>query len=473
MQEKPLKSRYEQLVIGVFIIMLVAGCVSAKIQTSTTNQPSALTETPAMIVIRGPVSFNDDVKFEKEVTIYPEALITTTGNAMVTFTKRVNVIGSSQVFDEEALIQFGDGCIGTLNVCWFGAKGYDWMDDTKPFQKVLRLASGLINSVNVYIPVGKYLISDQLVLENSAGENKAINLIGEGMSSSTNNGSSMIWFGAPGESMILVRNNYFNLIQSLDFAAETNREVKHNIELRPHIYQMEFRDCSFSGSAGPGSSNINLNEGSSVQVSEISIKNCHFHGLTRDHKTWLTESAIRGGRANTKNFYFDKCSFLGYKLAAINIEVSEIVNIHNSTFSHNGTDIVCLLCNLLATANYSERSKSFFKSTESSNLAFTTLINNFFDGDPEEDYAITKGAGSLLLMNNNFGGNGGVDSTNLIRWDSRNISSIYSVGNYFRNDSTVLNPFQLSQIHPDSIDIFKSFGDKIGRDGASSKKLNY
>lgn len=426
-----------------------------------------------MIVIRGAVSFNSSVKFDKEVTIYPEAFITTADNAMVTFNKKVNVIGGSQVFDEQALVQFGDGCIGTLNVCWFGAKGYDQEDDTKPFQKTLSLASGLKNSINVYIPNGKYLISEQLVLENTAGLNKAINLMGEGMSSSTNNGSSIIWNGFPGGSLILVRNNYHNQIQALDFASEPGHELKHNLELRPQIYLMEIRDCSFSGSAGAGSANINLNDGNSVQVSEIGFRNCVFRGRTTDNRTWTTTSAVKGGKANTKNFYFEKCSFLGYTEAAINIEISDIVNISNCAFALNEVDIRCLLCGTLATSNYSEQSKSFFEGTTSDNLAFTTLINNFFDGHPIEDYVVRNGSGSLVMINNNFGGNGGVDSTNLIRWDSRNISSVYSVGNFFRNNSTSVNPIMLMGEGRDNLENFRSIMDKVGRDGTSSRKLKY
>ncbi len=464
-----MKSISRSAAIWILIGVVTGSCVTAKVQTNT-NQLPAISETANMIVIRGKVNYQEAITLDKEVTIYPEAFITTSGNGRIIFNKRVNVLGSSQVFDGQAQIQFGEGCIGTLNVGWFGARGYDREDDTKAFQKVLGIASGLSNSVNVFVPIGKYMIAEQLLLENTTPLNKSINLLGEGMSRSTNDGSSIIWNGNPGASMILVRNNYHNLIQSLDFAAEPGREVKNNIELRPQVYLMEFRDCSFSGSAGEGSANINLNEGNSIQVSEVSFRNCVFRGKTTDNRTWMTTSAIKGGKANTKNFYFEKCSFLGYNEAAINIEISDIVNVSNCAFALNQIDIVCLLCGMQATSNYSEQSRSFFKGTNSDNLAFTTLINNFFDGHPIEDYVIINGSGSLVMLNNNFGGNGGGDSTNLIRWDSRNISSIFSVGNFFRNTSTSTSPIILSGRDADNHDIIKSFLDKIGKDGATSKK---
>lgn len=459
------------LILGVIMSLLFATHGIAK-DTSYVRPSPAIVESDNMIVIRGQVSYREVITFDKEVTIYPEAYISTTGSGKIIFNKRVNVLGSSQVFDTQAQIKFSEGCIGTLNVAWFGAKGYDKGDDTRSFQKALGIASGLSNVVNIFVPIGQYYITEQLVLENTPSLNKPINLIGEGMSSSTNDGSSLIWNGNTGASMILVRNNYHNLIQSLDFAAEPGHELKHNIELRSQIYLMEIKDCSFSGSAGLGSANVNLNDGSSSQVSEISFRNCAFRGKTVDNVTWMTGSAVKGGKANTKNFYFEKCSFLGYNEAAINIEISDIVDIRNCTFSLNELDISCLLCGLLATSNYSEQSKSFLKGTNSDNLAFTTLVNNFFDGHPAEDFVITGGSGSLVIINNDFGGNGGIDSTNLIRWDSRNISSVYSVGNFFRNGTSATNPFVLSGRNAIDPDVFKSQMDKIGADGTTSRKID-
>lgn len=457
-------------VIWIVICLFAIGCSTIKEQGDI-PRPPAFAESDHMIVIKGEINYHDQIVYDKEVTIYPEAYISTSGSGKIIFSKKINIIGGTQVFDNQAQIEFSRDCIGTLNVGWFGAKGYDGEDDTKAFQKTLAIAGALSNTVNVYVPIGRYMITEQLVVDNASPLNKSINLIGEGMSSSTNDGASLIWNGSPGASMLLVKNNYLSKIESLDFAAETYKEVKYNIELKPKVYQLAFRDCSFSGAKGEGSANINLNEGDSGQVSEISFNNCVFHALTLNNRTWLTGSAVKGGKANTKNFYFDRCSFLGYVDAAINIEISETINVSNSTFSHNGTDIICLLGSLVATSNYSEGSGSFFKSTESNNLAFTTLINNFFDGNPTEDYVITKGAGSLVMINNNFGGSGGLDSINLIRWDSHIISSIFSVGNFFRNGSSTASPVVFSGRNTVSPDIFKSEMDKIGYDGPSARKI--
>ena len=455
------------LYYGLFLaIILTGGCVSVN-QSKVINANPSLQETDRQVIIRGKLLVEDQKVFNKEVIIYPEGYIQTTPGGTVIFQKQVTIFGNSQVFDPEANLEFGRNCIGNLNVTWFGARGFDREDDTQAFKAVLGYAALQDNTVNVVIPMGQYYIREQLIVENTGGLNKTINLIGEGMSNSTNQGSSLIWNGAPGGVMLLMRNNYLNVVQSLDFAAETGHDVQHNMELRYQIYQMEFRDCSFSGSAGSGSCNINLNIGESDQVSEISFHNCIFRGKTEDNTTWLTSSAVQGGKANTKNIFFDKCSFLGYTEAAINLEVVELLHVNHCTFSHNSIDMVCLLCSTLATSNYSERSNAFFMCTNSGNLAFTTLINNYFDGHPDTDLVIPNGSGSLVLINNNFGGNGGEDAVNRVQWMPKNISSVYSVGNFFRNDIPDQSPFVFPEQNP--VD-FHSEGDKVGKDGVSCRK---
>ena len=447
-------------------LALTNGCVSLH-QQNGYNSFSPLVETEQQIIIRGQIDIDDEKIFRKEVVIYPEAFIRTIGGGKIIFEKGVSILGNSQVFDIGANLVFNRNAIGQLNIKWFGARGYDQEDDTQAFTTALALAARLENSINVVIPTGQYYIREQLIVENVAGLNKTINLIGEGISNSTNQGSSLIWNGSKGGVMILMRNNYLNVVQSLDFAAEPGHEVQSNVELRYQIYQMEFRDCSFSGSAGDEAANINLNDGQSNQVSEISFRNCIFRGKTEDNVTWHTSSAIKGGKANTKNIYFEKCSFLGYTHGAINLEVAELLHVNNCTFALNTTDIICLLCSTLATSNYSEQSQSFFEGTNSGNLAFTTMLNNYFDGHPDSDNVITNGSGSLVLINNNFGGNGGVDSVNLVKWIPKNISSIFSIGNFFRNDSSVTSPFLFQG--QESFDVH-STGDKMGQDGVTARK---
>jgi hypothetical protein len=236
----------------------------------------------------------------------------------------------------------------------------------------------------------------------------------------------------------------------------------------PYSYQIFLRNCSFGGCAGEGSANVNLNQGNNLQVSEIHFENCVFKGYI-ESSLWKTESAIIGGFANTKNFSFTYCSFLGYNQAAINLEVTDILRIDNCTFAHNKLDISCLVCNTLANNNYSEHSGSFFRTTVSDNISFTTLMNNCFYGSENNDYIITQGSGNLTLINNNFGGMGGTDLKNKVQWDSGKFSSVYSIGNYFRNDVLLAEPFQVDFINPGFI---KSFGDKVGTNESDIRTID-
>ena len=118
----------------------------------------------------------------------------------------------------------------------------------------------------------------------------------------------------------------------------------------------------------------------------------------------LSQSAIRGGLANTKNFYITYCSFDAYHKSAVDIRTSDILTVEGCTFSNNETDITCELGGPYINSNYSEHSNSFFTSGFSSNLAFTYLIQNNFTGNPRDGYVIRDGSGSLVLLNNNFGG---------------------------------------------------------------------
>ena len=87
------------------------------------------------------------------------------------------------------------------------------------------------------------------------------------------------------------------------------------------------------------------------------------------------------------------------------------------------------------------------------------MMNNCFYGSENNDYIITQGSGNLVLVNNNFGGMGGNDMINRVHWDSGKFSSIYSIGNYFKNDATQPIPFLVPLGNPAFI---KSFGDKVG-----------
>jgi len=431
-----------------------------------------LNSDPNLLVIYGPKEFAKETIIDQDVILYPGAKLKTSGSGKVIFNKKVTVIGESQVFDEDAKVEFAGGTISALNPCWFGARGDDELDDTKVIQKVLDLARVYKSSINVEFSVGRYLINKTLEVGNDQPSGKSINIIGKSVSASSLSGSSLQWIG-PEEGVLMHLQNYCtSSIENMDFAKGEDRLLKYNIDLSPISYQILFRNCSFSGASGPGSANVNLNKGNNLQVSEVSFENCTFRGYSPDTKSWTTESAVVGGLANTKDFVFRFCSLLGYNTAAINIHTTDMLLIQGCTFSTNQLDIFCSACNTLAESNYSENSRAFFSSASSYGVAFTTLMNNTFYGHSEEDYVIPYGSGSLVMINNNFGGMGGEDKINKIRWDSGIWDNVFSIGNFYRNALPIRFPFEFTG-QQEKLPL-QSSGDLIGRtaDDISEVKMD-
>ncbi len=449
---------------------LLSGCINRSAQALVDYKPASLLISNSKIIIQGSLNVYSDTTFDNEVVIMPQAYISTYGSSNILFLKRVTVIGSSHVFDSGSNISFGNGVISVLNPCWFGANGWDDADDTPAFKKAISLAKFAKSNVNILVSVGRYIIKEQLVLENEIPNEKAINLIGESISGNTIYGSCLQWHGAKDATMLQMNNLTQSRIENIEFTSYSTTFLKHNVKLLPAVNQISFNNCSFNGCKGNGSANVNLNKGNNAQVSEISFDDCVFRGLTMDNENWLTESAVVGGLANTKNFYFRKCSFLGYKLAAINIDITEILNIENCTFSVNDLDILCSLCNSHIVSNYSEQSKAFFASGSSMNISYTTMMNNYFDGHSDDDFVIREGSGNLVLINNSFGGTGWNDQVNRINWKENELSSITSIGNFYRNAPQDSIPFYTNNGSKTRI-YFTSLNDIYGLNSETVKKL--
>ncbi len=71
----------------------------------------------------------------------------------------------SQFFDTEINIDFKPFTLSEIYPEWFGAKGYDQLDDTKAFKKVFKNAKVCQNSVNILVSIGYFYISETLELE--------------------------------------------------------------------------------------------------------------------------------------------------------------------------------------------------------------------------------------------------------------------------------------------------------------------
>lgn len=415
----------------------------------------------SLLVMSEPKIVDQDIIFNQDVILYPGAFFETIDSVKIIFQKKVTIIGESQVFSENANVEFKMGTLSALNPFWFGARGDDEIDDTKAIQKTLDIARHYEGSINIEFPLGKYLVSQTLELGNVMPNRKSINWIGKSRSTDGLHGSSLQWVGEEGGVLLRIQNYCLGTIENMDFNIRSSARLKHNIEMRPFDFKVLFRDCSFTGCAGPGSANVNLNFDNNLQVSEVLFDNCDFRGITSDAGNWDTEAAVIGGYSNTKDFYFNFCSFAGYSIGAINLGVTDVLKVENCTFAYNTTDIVCLVCNTLATSNYSEHSGSFFRAGITNNVSFTTLMNNCFYRTNDKEYIIAQGGGHLVMINNNFGGMGGDDFVNKINWDTRPFSSIYSLGNFFKNASPLTSPFEFNE--PNDSFFIQTNGDLIGR----------
>ncbi|MEP6794884.1 MAG: FkbM family methyltransferase [Saprospiraceae bacterium] len=147
-----------------------------------------------MIVINTEVNYDKPIIFDKEVTIYPEAYISTTGKGKIIFTKKVNILGESQVFDENVNVEFGAYTISSLNPPWFGAKGYDDIDDTRSFKKAIEIARTYASTINIEIPIGNFIITKTLEIGNKGPNGKSININGSGMGVNSGLGSVHIGY---------------------------------------------------------------------------------------------------------------------------------------------------------------------------------------------------------------------------------------------------------------------------------------
>ncbi len=453
----------------VLVIITVQWLISCSKQAILFSGKPYLITNGEILYVSGLMSVNEETILDKEVVILPGAYITTSYGAKIFFKNRLTIVGQSHVFDENVNIEFEKGALNSLNPVWFGANGLDDLDDTKSVQKVFQLAAESGNALEIDIPIGKYYISKQILIKTPAYNKIPLHISGSSWSSSGFDGSSFIWRGDSLQSMFLMKDLSQAVIENIDFNAMPGSYLKSDLELRPYINQISFRNCLFGGCAGNNSSNINLNKGNNLQVSEIMFDNCIFRGVFSENK-W-TDHAVDGGWANTKNFHFTHCAIGPYRTQAINITTSDVLIVEGCTFFLNDIDISCETCKTTAIGNYSEESKAFFSATASANYNATTLINNEFTGRPSQGYVIRDGSGTLVLLNNNFGAGNNLDDYNLVRWEENEFNSIYSVGNVYKNATQSIGPFYNRNNKPYNPERVLSRGDLGGILGSGRIKL--
>lgn len=457
-----------RIVIGKlwFLSLLIMGCISSK-QLAGLEYEKAFASDEVWVISK-PIYIEGEHIVDKEVVILPGGSINCKDTAHIYFKRPVVILSRSRVFSTNLIVDYLPGVFEYLDIRWWGADGMDDEDDSGAIQQVFDLASRM-GSEQIRIPAGRFLIRQQLRLTGRDSNHQSIVIQGSSISYDGQHGSTFLWDGEGGCSMVLILNTSLTSFEYIEFNSLSGKELTTNIEFRPSCNQISFRSCSFSGCTGERSCNINLNEGGSQQVSELTFDNCVFKGIYNSKE--YTRNAVRGGLANTKNFYFKNCSLGPYQQEAIHITTSDILKVEDCTFYLNDVDILCETCKTVAIGNYSEESGAFFASTASANFNATTLINNQFTGKPVDGFVIRDGSGTLLLMNNNFGGGNYLQDENKIRWEENDFNCIYSVGNVYKNSSPGHSPFynRSNQVYRE--DRVYSFGDLGGVLGEGRVKL--
>lgn len=464
-----MKRSFRKICAISYMISLAWLSLSCSSQQRMVNSETCMLNTTKDVwVVNNPVKVEGILVVEKQVIILPGGVFEGDNTSKIVFTKPVNILSRERVFSTELRMESLPGVFTNLDITWWGANGRDEEDDTKAIQVVLDLASQS-GCEQITIPIGQYIVSQQLRMAGREDNHQSLVIKGYATSFDGQHGSALMWNGGSDESMALVKNTSQTIFENIEFGAIPGRLIRSNIEFRPFCNQILFRSCSFGGCGGEKSCNINLNEGNNLQVSELIFENCIFKGLLTDME--YTDNGIRGGLANTKNFYFRNCSFGPYRHEAICITTSDILKVEDCTFYLNDVDIRCETCKTVAIGNYSEESGAFFESTASANFNATTLINNQFTGKPVDGYVIRDGSGTLLLMNNNFGAGNYLPDINRIRWEENEFNSIFSVGNVFKNTAFGQSPFYNRSNQVYRSDRVLSFGDLGGVLGEGRVKL--
>ncbi len=202
----------------------------------------------------------------------------------------------------------------------FGAKGDGKTDDTKALQKALDSLTVNLKSFNtgnkayvvVYLPAGKYIISNTLVLKGKIG----ISIIGEDPATTT-----IVWKGNASDTMLWTNGSAYFKIARLSWdtkgiagmeAIGLHWKERWNTKESQSFaaLNIEISDCIFKGGFLKGISGGTSEEGTNHNDSEIAIKRCSFYSCT--------EAGIKIRGYNALDYWIWDCKFYNCKMAVYN-----------------------------------------------------------------------------------------------------------------------------------------------------------
>lgn len=193
----------------------------------------------------------------------------------------------------------------------FGARGDGKTDDTRAFQQALDSLTVSLRKFNIgksayttiYIPAGRYVISQTLQLKGKLG----INILGEDPDNTI-----IIWKGSDNDTLFWANGSAYYKIGRLTWDANGRKKLEgigihwkdrwDNRESQSYAaLNIEISDCNFRGGFARAISGGTSEEGTGHNDSEISIRRCQFFNCT--------ESGIKIRGYNALDYWIWDCRF--------------------------------------------------------------------------------------------------------------------------------------------------------------------
>lgn len=346
---------------------------------------------------------------------------------------------------------------------WYGSKGDQTNDDTTAVQKTFDTIIANNKNIDIYFPIGNYKITSTITATFNATFCPKIFGAQKGRG---NAGSTLLWYGSAGGTMMKFKNFKSTSFEDLDLTGNNGTGFPTFPKYVFHIevdgasslfsYFINFKNCSFSACGGTDSACLNLNGTGSYtnyQCSEITFEHCAINGNGFSAPTPSGYGIIVGG-FNTKDFYINNCNIQGFNQAFFkSIADAGVVTSRNNLITgcvvnfdlSNGTHFQSI-------GDYTENGGMLLKAANGNTVSNYNIQNYYWASDnyggvnpglPETQEYIITGRGQLTIIGSAF--ESGATFIPKINWEcDLGISSLTCIGCTFANIREGVSPFYSS-----------------------------
>jgi hypothetical protein len=309
----------------------------------------------------------------------------------------------------------------------YGAIGDGRADDTASLRRALRELGANGRSPVLFLPAGRYRITDTVALEHQLG----LSVIGEDPET-----TSIVWDGARGGAMLLVNGVAYSRINRLTFDGRRTASVaveQSYDNLAPHFDSgNEYADDVFADVE------FGIHGGfKGFGFAETSI--------VRDRFLRNTSAGVALGNFNALDIWVWWSVFENCAVGITNDPGAGNFHVYGSVFRGSAiADLSMQNTGLFSVRfNYSEGSRAFFVSGPSINHPASIDLQGNVISDPRDTTAIRLGnQGPGLLLDNVVRSSPGALAP-VVWWKSSYGADVASLGNRF----TVANPFDVNGRH--------------------------